>query len=273
MSYVDDLRAELVAAAARQGEQGIPRPARRRPLIALGAGALAAAAVVVVLGISTGSDVAPPRPVAPAGAPKPEGKPLYGGSLEAGVRYRTLEFRPPLSFVATDGDWFVSQAVELTELFIERRERGVKPGSGDDVVRGGVGFGWMPVALYDPTREARHEIPVPEDLAGWLDAHPDISATKARPTRLAGLEGTTFDVHVDMRSLEHQDRSCFVQNRRRCVALGPNVTLPDGLREHVTILETTRGPLLISVESLDAEGLRLLEDPAKELLDTLRVGG
>jgi hypothetical protein len=65
----------------------------RRDQLVLGAVAAAVLAVIVAFAASSGVKTAP-RPT-----PTPTGdRPLFGGSLEPGVRYRTRSFFPPLSF-------------------------------------------------------------------------------------------------------------------------------------------------------------------------------
>ena len=97
--------------------------ARRDQLVLGGAAALVLIAIVV-FAASTGVKTTP----APAPTPTPD-HPLFSGSLEPGVRYRTRAFVPPLSFMVGDTEWLALDATRSDRLMLERRIRTDKPGS------------------------------------------------------------------------------------------------------------------------------------------------
>jgi len=277
-SYIDDLRAELVAAAERQSARRVPGgPRPRRATVALAFAAAAVVVLAVVAGRSLLSDDATPvRPAAPAPSPQTgqlSGKPLYGGSLEGGVRYRSLTLRTGVSFVPNDDNWFVDDTSNLFFLFLQRREPGERPGSAYEDVLGGVGFGDAPTTLYDPRRPGRHEVGVHGNLARFLKPHPDLVVSEPRPTRVAGRDGYTFVVRADVRTRDHLDRKCMLRLDRPCVAMGPDFGLADGERLRFSIVDSNRGPFAVVVDGLDAKRFARLADPAKELLSTLRIAG
>jgi hypothetical protein len=276
-TYIEKLRAELVAAAEREASRRVP--ARHRPRHGLLALAVAAAAVVVLAVVVGRSLLAqesrPASPASPAPIPQPgqlPGRPLYGGSLEGGVRYRSLNLRTPVSFVPGDDHWFVPDTSSMFFLFIERREPGEKPGGAYEDRLGGVGVGDAPTSLYDPDRPGRHEVAVHGNLARFLDRFPEVETSAPRPTQVAGLDGYSFRVRVDVRTRDHIDRECMRHFDRPCVRLGPDFWAIDGARELFSVLDGPRGPFAVTVEGLDAGRFERLMGPAEELLSTLRIG-
>jgi hypothetical protein len=216
------------------------------------------------------------RPVGPAASPAPRedgpGKPLYGGSLEGGVRYHSLNLRPGVSFIPGDDNWFVDDTSNMFFLFVQRREPGEKPGSAYEDVLGGVGLGTVPTTLYDPDRPGRHEVPVQGNFGRFLDRFPDVETTAPRPTQVAGLDGYAFDLRVEMRNRDNLDRECSRHFSRPCVKVGPDFSALDGARHHVAVLNSTRGPFAVTIEGLGEGRFERLEGPANELISTLRIG-
>ncbi len=105
MSYVEQLREELVAAAAREQahtRRRVQLPPLRPMALATAGLALTAILVIAIAGGLSTDRACDERPVKP---PALEGRPLFGGTLFPGERYRTREFAPPLSFVVTDDNW------------------------------------------------------------------------------------------------------------------------------------------------------------------------
>jgi hypothetical protein len=94
----------------------------RRDQLILAAIAATVLAVIVAFAASSGVKTAP-RPT-----PTPTGdRPLFGGGLEPGVRYRTRGFFPTLSFVAPDTEWMADAGPGAVVL--QRRIRTDRPGS------------------------------------------------------------------------------------------------------------------------------------------------
>ena len=96
----------------------------RRDQLILGAAAAALLIAIVVFAASTGVKTTP----APTPTPTPD-HPLFSGSLEPGVRYRTRAFLPPLSFAVGDTEWLALEADRPDRIVLERRIRTDKPGS------------------------------------------------------------------------------------------------------------------------------------------------
>jgi hypothetical protein len=127
MSFVSELRGELVAAAEREQARRLPRIERPSPRFVLTAAAAAALALIVLLAV-TALDTEPlDRGSRPAARPTPEGQDLFGGQLAPDVRYRTRAFVPALSFVVADDAWYVGETALPDALVLERRPH-LEPG-------------------------------------------------------------------------------------------------------------------------------------------------
>ena len=93
-------------------------------------GLAAAAALLVIVALAAALS---PGPIVdeehPAATPTPEGRDLFGGTLEPNVRYRTTEFLPRLSFEVTDDRWMAVDTTLSDELRLARVKRGgIPPG-------------------------------------------------------------------------------------------------------------------------------------------------
>jgi hypothetical protein len=186
--FRDALRAELVAAAAR------PVPRRTlppRPVLLRGAAlALAAAAAAVAIFVLPWRAERAAQPtLQPTELP---GRPLFGGSLEDGVRYRTRALHPAISFRAIGSHWFAYDASSPRGLLLQRREGDPAQGlEGPPVVF--LGFLGMPTVVDPATDEI---LPAPRDLVGWLRANPDLGVERVVRTRVFGRPATQLDFHV-----------------------------------------------------------------------------
>ncbi len=178
--FVSELRRELVAAAEREEERRLPRAPLFAPRLLLIGGAAVAAAAAVVLVLALGGLRSEPahNDRVPAARPTPEGRELFGGSLEEGVRYRTRAFIPALSFVATGPNWETQDTtrpdVLALELGVPRKELG------DGLTAGGPPIGTLAFAripeVYNPNVKGldQSRTAAPADLYEWMRAHPDL---------------------------------------------------------------------------------------------------
>jgi hypothetical protein len=225
--FRDTLRAELVAAAAR------PVPHRTlpsRPVLLRGAGlALAAAAAVVAIFVLPWSSVQSPEPAVRSKALP--GQRLFGGSLQAGVRYRTQALEPTISLRANDGDWFVYDATSTTTLVLQRREGVAGVGTGE---KQPLRF-LMLFSLGNVTQpDTGDVVPAPDDLVGWLRTNPNLGVTEVTRTQLYGRPATRLAFHIP-KQLVLEDPNCpfgkvTVDTEpplvAKCAAIAPSVTAP-----------------------------------------------
>ena len=271
--FVSGLRAELVAAAEREQARRVtwrlPEP---RFLLAGLAGAAALAAVIVVL--ASGGLRTEPAPPQPADPPVPEGRELFGGSLEPDVRYRTRAFVPALSFSVPDDRWFVPDASAADLLILERRNL-----QQDEDLRlegpptGFLAFSRLQQVFEPDTRGLDASLAAaPADLEAWLRAHPDLRVEEASPVTVGGVPGTTFRAQVRFDRPAHSDPYCRQRFLVTCTIFAPNFSLQDGTRLRFTILRTEPDPLVITLDAPDERSLSELEDVAAPVLDSLRIG-
>jgi hypothetical protein len=270
MSFVEQLREELVTAAAREQARTGPRlqlPPLRPVAIAAAGLALTAILVIAVAGGLSTNRAVDERPVKP---PSPEGRDLFGGTLFPGERYRTRNFVPGLSFVVGDDNWEAAETDSSDMLVLSR------------VIRGGPGpFGPRPTLVfqrigdvYDPAvrglKAAR--IAAPRDLEAWLRRHPDVRVSRSAPVTVAGVPGDSFFAEVRFTRPTHDDPFCYERFRRACTFLGPRLSLFDGMRLRMIQLRTEPDPLTIFTVAMSQRRLDALNRVAAPVLDSLRIG-
>lgn len=270
MSYVEQLREELVAAAAREQARRRPRlslpPLRPLALVAAGAALLAAIAIAIAGGLRT----EPPSEPVPAERPERSGRPLFGGTLVAGERYRTQAFVPELSFVVADENWYVDDPTSANVLYLNRVVRG-RPNPIPFLPPSTLAFDRL-VEVYDPAVRDRDaaRIAAPADPLAWMREHPDLRVGAAEPVTVAGLRGTSADVRVAFDRPAHNDPWCRERNFQ-CSLLWPTAALIDGARLRVIVLPTEAEPLLITLAAANARRLADLERAAAPVLESLRI--
>ena len=119
----------------------------------------------------SGTAMASTQPTAEAGALRPEVEPRL-----------IIPVRPQTAWtVVEDGVPYL----DLVYLF-------------DDFGSLGYNVGVMmfePLGVYDPVVETRRQ-PLPADLIGWIEEHPDLDAEKPVELTVAGLPATAIDVTV-----------------------------------------------------------------------------
>jgi hypothetical protein len=271
MSFVSELREELVAAAEREQARRLPLvdlPVRRTLLAAA-----AAAAVALVVVLAAGSLNVSDEPAPVVEEPTPEVvRELFGGELTPNVRYRTRALVPAISFVVADDQWHTTDTEQPDVLVLDHGEGFFEPG-GERRPPGALVFGRV-TEVYDPAvRGLRASLTTaPSDLYAWFRDHPDLRVGRSEPVTVAGVPGQRFDVEVDFTRPTHPDPECRRRFQLTCSALGPRASFQDGTLMQLTILATEPDPLVISVEHFTRAGLREMEEAAAPVLESLRIG-
>jgi hypothetical protein len=239
------------------------RVAVRRDQLALGAAAAAVLVGIVVIGAPGSIRNAPAPTPTPAA-----GQPLFGGSLEPGVRYRTRSFIPPLSFVVSDSDWLVQDATGTDHLRLDRRIRTDAPGSELDP-RSFLTFSRI-TQVHDPKLRQRNPAGALRNLYGWMKRHPDLVVGPAEPVTVAGIRGQSFRVTVRFSKPARAAGACrpllIV-----CTSIAPDRYYPDGTRLRTIILPLADGPFVIDVQGRTQRDLDAVEVPAAAVIRSLRL--
>ena len=268
-SFVDQLREELVAAAAREQARTRSRivlPPLRPLALATAGLALTAILVIAIAGGLSGDRVADERPVKP---PAPEGRPLFDGTLFPGERYRTRNLAPALSLVVTDDNWLATETESTDVLALSRVRRG-----------GPEPLGPWPTLVFQRIRELfdpgvrglqAARVTAPADLHAWLARHPDLRVSTTEPVTVAGVEGVAFEVEVRFSRPVHNDPFCRETFRTTCTSLGPDLSLPDGWRLRMVELPLEPEPLTIFTVTTSPRRLEALNEVAAPVLDSLRI--
>jgi hypothetical protein len=269
--FVSALREQLVDAAEREQARRLPRLHAPAPRVVLALAATAAMALIVILaaGALNTRPVEDSRPVA---TPTPEGRELFGGTIEPGVRYRTRAFVPALSFVVADAEWNVIDTTQPDLLVLDHGEAYFDP----EVENRPPAAMWLMriPQVHDPAvRGLRASVTAaPQDLYAWMRAHPDLQVGPRRPVTVGGVPGDSFGVAVRFRRPTHDLPDCRLRHRVVCTALTPRVALQDGTLLRVILLRTEPEPLVIMLEHFTRAGLRDLEEAAAPVLESLRIG-
>ena len=255
--FVAGLRAELVAAAEREDRRRMPwlpmlaGGRAGRVIAALAVAASLALAAAGVLSHAWGGDA---RGVSSS---RGDPRPLFDGTVSAGVRYRTEAVDPPLELTFRDRRWIA----ELTDpgIVVISREP-ARPIGGDrteDPI-GTLTFGRSSGPVYAPGSH-RAERPAPADLMKWLRSQPDIVAGPVRRTRLAGHDARVMDYRFSFRRPAHEALQCRGLGYT-CTALAPGGDAHrNGEHDRLWQVSTSHGPLVISVAGIDDR--RLSQDP------------
>lgn len=272
MSFVEQLRDELVAAAEREQTRRLPRialPARHAVLAATAAAVVTLLVVLAVGGLGT----TPDREAPVAADPTPDSRPLFGGSLEPGVRYETRAFVPALSFVVADDGWHTSDTELSDSLLLEYGEVWFDP-AGERRPAGGLAFSRF-TEVYDPSVRGSLEDsvrPAPTDLYAWLREHPDLRVGRAEQVTVAGVPGRQFDVEVRFDRPARPFPDCRRLMQVTCTTLTPGVFIQDGTLLRMTILQTEPDPLVITINHFTRAGLERMDEVAAPVLESLRIG-
>lgn len=273
--YIGALRAQLLEAAAReQDRRWPPRVAVRLRVLAVAAVAIAALVVgVSALDLRSDERVAKPPP--------PErltGRPLFGGSLEPGVRYVTRKLDPQISFEVSDGTWFVRDATGSDSLALERRRGANTPGA----ETGPLAYLFFEriVRVTDPG--TGRAVAAPRDLLAWLRRHPDLRAGESGRTTVAGRPARFLETTVAFTRPAQRDRVCEARLTTRstdpnaplplCMKLTPDIGLPNGVRTRWIVLDVGGRPFMIEIEGWGKGPYDRVLGPAGRVLDSLQIG-
>jgi hypothetical protein len=270
MSFVTELREELVAAAEREQARRLPR--LHLPLRPVLLAATAAAALVAIVVIAAGSLRTAPDEERPIVAePTPDARPLFGGTLTPDVRYETTEFVPRLSFVVADDQWMALDTTLSEELRLIRVTRGA-PDPNPPRIRQLLFLRITEVADPSVRGLEASRTAAPADLYEWLRAHPDLRVRPARPVTVAGVPGERFELRVAFDRPAHVDPWCRRFETVPCTFIAPGLNWPDGAHLRMTVLRMEPQPLVIVEGGLTAGDLAAVEKAARPVLESLRIG-
>ena len=269
--FVSTLRQELIEAAVREERRRLPRLHPPKPRLAFAV--VAAVAMVLIVLLAAGAlRTTPVDDERQASPPRAEGRDLFGGPVQPGVRYRTLAFVPTLTFEVADREWQAYATTEPDLLWLDHGEGYFDPVGGE---RRGPPSLWFTriLEVYDPTVRSlvASLAPAPADLHAWMRAHPDLRVGPTEPVTVAGVPGERFDVKVQFRRAAHPDPRCRERFQVRCTALTPNLSFQDHELLRVTVLETGPEPLVIAEQHFTRAGLRELQEAAAPVLESLRI--
>jgi len=206
---------------------------RQGPLATRRLGLLVAVGAILVLILAYGllgggsQPALEPSPTPPASA-EPTAE---AGSLRPQIEPRlTIPVRP-------QSDWtVVEDRADYLELayFL------------DDVGSTGYNVGLLvvePHGVYDPVLEGR-ELPLPDDLIGWIQDHPDLESGEPFELTVAGLPATAIDVTVTYPSDGPKGQTA------QFIDIGPGpMNLESPNKKRIVLVELPDRPLLIDFGS------------------------
>jgi hypothetical protein len=273
MSFVAELRQELVEAAEREQTRRVPRLGSPSPRLVVAVAVAAVMALALVLAAAALNT----RPVddrnpTPAVTPTPDARVLFGGTMTPDVRYVTAGFVPTLSFLVRDGKWRAVVTDRSDLLLLERGEGYFEPG-GERRPPAALTFSYVR-EVFDPAvpglQASRR--PAPADFQAWLRAHPDLVVGRAEAVTVGGVPGERFPIEVRFDRPTHPDPECRRRWQVTCTALTPGASLQTGTLIEMTILRTEPYPLVIAVDHFTKRGLREVEKAAAPVLESLQIG-
>jgi hypothetical protein len=223
----------------------------RRDQIVLGAVAAAVLIAIVALAAAGGGvERATPTPT-PAPAERGD-RPLFGGSLEPGVRYRTRFFVPALSFAVADAEWIAQGTTQPDRLLLVRRIRSGAPG-GERDPRSYLSFSRSPAPAVR--------------LPAALRSDRRLVVGRLRPTLVAGVPAQTFRVGLRFRDQATACRTLLLV----CTTIPPGRYLTPGTQMRRIVLRTEPDPVVVDLIGATRRDLDEVEDPAAAVLETLRI--
>jgi hypothetical protein len=223
----------------------------RRDQIVLGAVAAAVLVAIVAFAAAGGGiERATPTPTPPP--PERGDRPLFGGSLEPGVRYRTRFFVPALSFAVSDAEWIAQGTTQPDRLLLVRRIRSGAPG-GERDPRSYLSFSRSPASA--------------ERLPAAMHSDRRLVVGRLRPTMVAGVPGETFRVGLRFRDQATACRTLLLV----CTTIPPGRYLTPGTRMRRIVLRNEPGPVVVDLIGATRRDLNAVEAPAAAVLETLRI--
>ena len=116
----------------------------------------------------------------------------------------------------------------------------------DDLGSAGYNVGLLvvePHGVYDPVVES-YELPLPDDLIGWIQDHPDLEAGEPFELTVAGLPATAIDVTVTYPSDGPKGQTA------QFIDIGPGpINLESPIKKRIVLVELPDRPLLIVFDS------------------------
>jgi hypothetical protein len=215
---------------------------------------VAAAVLVAIVAVTAaGGGGVKQSAATPTPAPRESGaRPLFGGSLEPGVRYQTRFFVPALSFAVADGEWIAQGTTQPDRVLLVRRIRSGAPGGERD-----------PRSYLSFSRSPLPAVRLPEALR----ADPRITVGELHPTTVAGLQAQTFDVSLRFRNPQTACQTLLLV----CNAIPPGRYLTPGTRMRRIVVRSDPDPVIIDLIGATRRDLDKLEAPAARVLVTLRI--
>ena len=271
MSFVAELRQELVEAAEREQERRVPRLVSPSPRLVVAVAVAAVMALALVLAASALNTQPVNDTDRPAVTPTPDARPLFGGTLEPNVRYQTSEFVPRLSFVVADDRWMAADTTLSDELRLLRVKRGA-PGANPPRIRQLVFLRISEVADPSVRGLEASRTAAPRDLHEWLSDHPDLRVGPVRPVTVANVPGERFRLRPEFDRPAHVDPWCARYTQFTCALIGPGLNWPDGAHLEMIVLRTEPQPLVIVLGGISAADLAAVEKAARPLLESLQIG-
>lgn len=208
--------------AVRQGTRGGRR-----------LGLLVAVGAVLILTLAYGLLGGGSRPALdPSPAPSVSAEPTTeAGALRPQIDPRlTIPVRPASAWTLVDDR---SDFVQLAYFL-------------DDVGSAGYNVGLMivePHGVYDPVVETR-ELPLPDDLIGWIQDHPDLESGEPFELTVAGLPATAIDVTVTYPPDGPKGQTA------QFIDIGPGpMNLESPIKKRIVLVELPDRPLLIDFGS------------------------
>jgi hypothetical protein len=195
------------------------------------------------------------------------GQPLFGGTLEPGVRYATRDLVPAVSFVASGLPWMADGTQSPLALTLVATGKGFQMPKLDRPALV-LTFARLP-NVVDP--KTNNVLPAPKDLIGWLRAHPDLRAGTPVPVTLAGRAATRLDFTV-VAHPSREDPFCRTRYQFSCALLGPDASIKAGSAVRVFVVPGQPDPLLVTLISSDPSKMGRLIKGSEPLLASLRIG-
>ena len=275
-AYKAELRRQLVAAAAREQERRTPHVVMPRWQTVGAVVAAGVAAVLITLALIAADQAGRTNERRVSGPRAQRVEPLFGGTIDRGVRYRSRKLAVPVSFVAHDDGWFADVADQPGVIILERTPAHVTHSRSRQYLSIGV-----PGKVVDP-HHGREE-PAPADPVRWIRRHPDLRVTRAARVTVGGRPATMLDTTVVFRTPVKHGRGCeqrYVSPFQPlngpiipCTTLAPGFEVPRGMRITWLLLTAPDGtPLLIEFDAFPVGQYQRLLPKAVELLGTLRFG-
>jgi hypothetical protein len=223
--------------------------ARRQQLVL---GAVAAAVLIAIVAFAAaGGTVDHPAPT-PTSTPERGDRPLFGGSLEPGVRYQTRFFEPAVSFAVADKQWIAQGTTQPDRVLLVRRRGSAAPGGELD-----------PDSYLSISRSPLPAIRLPDAMRA--DKRMDVG--ELLPTAVAGIPAQTFRVGLHFKDAATACQTLLVV----CTAIPPGRYLTPGTQMRRIVIRSEPDPIVVDLIGATRRDLDELEAPAAKVLVTLRI--